>query len=71
MKLNINIRNTFGTPRIVPLDDTGRLFTELTGTKTLTVEHARLIQQIGFALKVEHVDIGCETVSKQIERGNK
>lgn len=70
MKLTIHIRNTFGTPRIIPLDDTGKLFTALTGTKTLTVEHIRCIQKIGIKIGVEHTDLGCESIGKQIERGN-
>ena len=32
--------------------------------------HAKVIQSIGFKVRVIHADLGCEKLARRIERGN-
>ena len=68
--IDIKLRNTFGTARLIPACDVSKAITILTNTQTLTEAHAKVIQSIGFKVRVIHADLGCEKLAKRIERGN-
>jgi hypothetical protein len=71
MNIKIMLRNTFGTARLIPACDVSKAMTKLTNTQTLTEAHAKVIQAIGFKVRVVHADLGCEKLARRIEKGNK
>jgi len=53
MTLKLQIKTTYGTPRFYPLNTTAKAFCKLTGTKTLTEDHIKLIKGIGVGIEIE------------------
>ncbi len=70
MKLEIKLRSTFGSPRAYPDDSASRLLTELTGTKTLTLEHLKVAHKMGIRIHVVDWDHDCTDWMHIIERWN-
>ena len=55
--IKVEIRNDFGSRRIVPLDDTGKVMAKIAGTKTLTPETVELVKILGYTFEVHNVKI--------------
>lgn len=53
MTLTLEIRQVYGVSRAYPACDTSRKFAALLNVKTLTREHLRHIEALGYALQVE------------------
>jgi len=68
MKLQVHLKSTFGTPRAYPLDAQGKLLTELTGTKTLTLDHLKVAHRMGIKVTVVDWDYDCTDWLHIIER---
>lgn len=52
-------RSTYGLWRYYPQGATAELFCKLTGTQTLTMDHMRIIRELGYRI-VKNVDSGEE-----------
>jgi len=54
MNLIVNIKQVYGNEAIYPACDTSRLFTTLTGRKTLTRHDLGIIRALGYNIQVNH-----------------
>jgi hypothetical protein len=54
----VEVRSVYGKQRIYPANATAEHFTSLVGQKTLTMDHLRVIQALGYAV---------ETVSRALD----
>lgn len=52
MKIKVQIKNIYGTETVYPACPLAVKFTHLTGTKTLTADKLRVIQQMGVEIEV-------------------
>jgi len=52
MKIRVQIRNVYGIETVYPACPLAVKFTHLTGTKTLTADKLRVIQQMGVEIEV-------------------
>jgi hypothetical protein len=52
MIITVSVRNVYGTDKIYPADDTAALFANLTGTKTFSAAHLRVIRALGYTVHV-------------------
>ena len=51
MKITVQTRNVYGVKRVYPVCDKARLFTELTGRKTLSEQDLAIIKGLGFVVE--------------------
>ena len=68
--IKVILKDTYGTPRFYPACEYSKALTKLTGTKTLTTEHTKVIQSMGVKVRVVHSDYGHDVLTRKIERGN-
>jgi hypothetical protein len=57
MKILVEVRQVYGEEKIYPLCPTGKIFTEIAGTKTLTRKTINLIKDLGYLIEVKQVSI--------------
>lgn len=50
-KLQLQMRSVYGSDRIYPVNDTAKLFVQLTGRKTLFTEDLKIATALGFDLE--------------------
>ena len=53
MIIKVKIKSSYGSELIYPVNETGRLFADLTKTKTLTREAISIIKALGYTVEVE------------------
>ena len=53
MIVKVKIKQNYGSDLIYPVNETGRLFADLTKTKTLTRETMSIIKALGYTVEVE------------------
>lgn len=51
MKLTLNLKSSYGRTLAYPADATAQGFADLLSTKTLTREHLRRIEALGYAIE--------------------
>ena len=51
--ITIAVKNVYGNERNYPACDTAKLFCELTGSKTLTIDQLNVIERLGYSIKVD------------------
>lgn len=52
MHIQVKIKSVYGNELIYPMNEQGRIFCELTKTKTLTRQDINLIKQLGYTFEV-------------------
>ena len=57
MKITITQKQHYGTYYFYPNCDNSRLFTKLTGRKTLTIEDIKVIKDLGYEVEVGQEDV--------------
>lgn len=55
MQITVMVKNVFGNDTVYPVDDTAKLFCELTGRKTFTPKDLYTIRQLGYTVNVQDV----------------
>lgn len=53
MTITVAIKNVYGTDMIYPVCDNGKLFTRLTGKKTLSQSDIATIKHLGYTITVQ------------------
>ncbi len=53
MQIKVKIRSVYGVRRVYPVCDKARLFTRLTGRKTLSDQDIEIIKSLGFVVEAE------------------
>ena len=53
MIVKVKIKSNYGSDFIYPVNETARLFTEITKTKTLSKEVINLIKALGYTIEIE------------------
>ena len=51
--IQVQIKNNYGNEAIYPVCDTGKIFLELTGTKTLSRHQIAIIKSLGYTVEVQ------------------
>ena len=52
-EVTIKITKKYGRVAIYPINEQGQLFSQLAGTKTLSRQQIKLIEKLGYAVKVD------------------
>lgn len=52
-EITVEIRNNYGSEAIYPVDENGKTFARLAGTRTLTRGTIELIKQLGYKVNVQ------------------
>ena len=53
MKLTVKIGNNYGKTVVYPVCEQSRIFAQIAGTTTLTLDTLRLIEQLGYTTRLE------------------
>lgn len=53
MIVKVKIKSNYGSDFIYPVNETARLFTDITKTKTLSKEVISIIKSLGYTVEVE------------------
>lgn len=56
--ITIEIKDVYGQPKVYPVCDKARIFTEIAGTKTLLPADIHRIQALGYTVKVKPRELG-------------
>lgn len=51
-------KSVYGVTNFYPVCDGAKLFAELAGTKTLTRQSLNIIKRLGYAVELEHEEVG-------------
>lgn len=62
MKIELEVREIYGSPVIYPICDTAKNFAKLAKTKTLTLDSIKIIQDLGVEIRF----VSCPTVYRHI-----
>lgn len=57
MKIQVSIKNIYGTEKIYPVCDQAKIFTKLVKQVTLTREDVSKIKQLGFEIEVVQPEV--------------
>lgn len=52
MKITVQIKNVYGVKRVYPVCGKAKLFTQMTGRKTLSENNLSIIKDLGFVVEV-------------------
>lgn len=52
MKIQVEVKNVYGTELIYPVCDKAKLFGNIAGTKTLTMSVLRNIERLGYQIEL-------------------
>lgn len=58
MNIKVSIKSVYGSDKIYPLCDNGKLFAEIAGTKTLTRDTISLVKRLGYSIQVIQPSLG-------------
>jgi hypothetical protein len=50
MQVEIIVRSNYGTPQIYPANDAGRIFAQIAGTRTLTLNTLAKAKELGYSI---------------------
>jgi len=53
MKITVQIKSTYGNENIYPVCDTAKLFADVAGTKTLTLNIIERLKKAGYSIQVQ------------------
>lgn len=51
MKIQVQVKSSYGNMLVYPVCDTAKMFTKLTGNKTLRLEDIEIIKKLGFSIE--------------------
>lgn len=57
MELLVDVKSNYGVKMIYPINETAKLFADLIGQKTLTVENIALIKKLGYTVTVKQTEL--------------
>jgi hypothetical protein len=49
--IEVNLKSVYGEVKAYPINEAAKLFAELAGTKTLTMQSLKLIKALGYEVK--------------------
>lgn len=49
--IEVNLKSVYGEVKAYPINEAAKLFAELAGTKTLTMQSIKLIKALGYEVK--------------------
>ena len=57
MIVQVEIKSVYGAEKIYPVCQTGKLFADIAGTKTLTREVLKNIKSLGYSLEIKQAEV--------------
>lgn len=57
MVVQVEIKSVYGAEKIYPVCQTGKLFADIAGTKTLTREVLKNIKSLGYSLEIKQAEV--------------
>ena len=61
-EIRVVVKNVYGTDKVYPYCMKARNFAEIAGTKTLTRDTLRLVQLLGYKVRVQPTTINMENI---------
>ena len=61
-EIRVVVKNVYGTDKVYPYCMKARNFAEIAGTKTLTRDTLRLVQLLGYQVRVQPTTINMENI---------
>ena len=61
-EIRVVVKNVYGTDKVYPFCMKARNFAEIAGTKTLTRDTLRLVQLLGYQVRVQPTTINMENI---------
>ena len=61
-EIRVVVKNVYGTDKVYPFCTKARNFAEIAGTKTLTRDTLRLVQLLGYQVRVQPTTINMENI---------
>lgn len=57
MELVVDVKSNYGVKMIYPINETAKLFADLIGQKTLTIENIALIKKLGYSVTAKKNEV--------------